>query len=68
REWVVVDERLMRPHEVEYLLGDATRARQILGWSPTVTFQETVREMVASDIAILRESMRDQIQPAGLVR
>ena len=47
---VVVDPRYFRPTEVESLLGDATKARQRLGWSPKITFEELVREMVKEDL------------------
>ncbi len=42
---VEVDERYFRPSEVDLLLGDATKARQVLGWQPTVTFKELVKIM-----------------------
>lgn len=48
---VEVDKRYFRPTEVDYLLGDATKARKILGWAPKVDFDDLVREMVASDMA-----------------
>ena len=54
RDYVHVDERLKRPVDVESLIGDATRARRVLGWQPTYTFEELVREMVTSDIASLK--------------
>jgi GDPmannose 4,6-dehydratase len=50
RDHVVVDEGLKRPAEVDVLIGDATRARQILGWSPKVGFPELVRMMVEADL------------------
>jgi GDPmannose 4,6-dehydratase len=46
---VRVDPRYFRPTEVETLLGDATRARERLGWTPRISFEELVREMVESD-------------------
>jgi len=49
---VCVDPRYFRPTEVETLLGDATRARQELGWTPHTTFRELVEEMVREDLAI----------------
>ena len=49
---VDVDPRYYRPTEVETLLGDATRAREELGWQPKVTFRELVREMVEEDLKI----------------
>ncbi|GAB4363573.1 MAG: GDP-mannose 4,6-dehydratase [Oricola sp.] len=47
---VAVNERYFRPAEVQSLLGDASKARQKLGWQPRVSFDELVREMVESDM------------------
>jgi GDPmannose 4,6-dehydratase len=46
---VRIDRRYFRPAEVETLLGDPTRARQKLGWTPTTTLEELVAEMVQAD-------------------
>lgn len=46
---VVVDERLFRPHEVPLLLGDASKAREKLGWKPTTSFKELVKIMYEED-------------------
>jgi GDPmannose 4,6-dehydratase len=46
---VKVDPRYFRPTEVETLLGDASKAKALLGWVPKITLDELVREMVASD-------------------
>lgn len=46
---VDVDPRYFRPTEVETLLGDATKARDILGWTPEISFNELVREMTEQD-------------------
>lgn len=46
RQHVVVDERFLRPAEVYTLLGDATKAREKLGWEPEVGFEEMVQQMV----------------------
>jgi GDPmannose 4,6-dehydratase len=46
---VRVDPRYYRPTEVETLLGDPTKAKARLGWQPTTTFEQLVREMVESD-------------------
>ena len=51
---VRIDPRYFRPAEVETLLGDASRARQVLNWAPTTTFDELVSEMVASDLELAR--------------
>ncbi len=50
---VVVDQRFVRPAEVELLLGDPSKARTVLGWEPKVTFRELVEMMVDSDLARL---------------
>jgi len=47
---VVVDPALKRPAEVDVLLGDASKARETLGWAPTVKFPELVRMMVQADL------------------
>ena len=55
---VAVDPRYFRPTEVETLLGDATKARVKLGWTPQTTFSELVAEMVRED---LKSSERDEL-------
>ncbi len=52
------DPRFMRPAEVDRLVGDASKARERLGWEPTVGFRELVAMMVDHDIAVLREEAR----------
>ncbi len=51
---VKVDPRYYRPTEVETLLGDPSKAKAKLGWTPTTTFEELVREMVESDYSAAR--------------
>ena len=55
---VSVDPRYFRPTEVETLLGDASKAKQKLGWTPRTTFDELVTEMVRED---LRAAERDEL-------
>jgi GDPmannose 4,6-dehydratase len=55
QERVVQDPRFMRPAEVDLLVGDASKARKVLGWEPRVSFSELVQMMVDADIALLRE-------------
>lgn len=50
---VVVDERFLRPAEVDLLIGDASRARAELGWEPSVSFVDLVESMVDADLALL---------------
>jgi GDPmannose 4,6-dehydratase len=52
-ELVRVDRRYFRPTEVDCLLGDATKARQALGWKPETSFSELVAEMVQSDLKVV---------------
>lgn len=51
---ISVDPRYFRPAEVDSLLGDPRKAREKLGWTPTVSFEELVREMVEADLSIAR--------------
>lgn len=55
-EFVKTDERFYRPAEVDQLVGDASKARNVLGWRPQYTFEELVREMVQSDLDTLKHS------------
>jgi GDPmannose 4,6-dehydratase len=58
RDYIVRDERFMRPAEVDVLVADPTKARTRLHWSPTVSFQELVKTMVEADLARHRRSGR----------
>jgi GDPmannose 4,6-dehydratase len=55
---VELDPDLIRPAEVEHLVGDASKARQVLGWEPEIGFEELVRMMVEADYALLRYERR----------
>jgi GDPmannose 4,6-dehydratase len=55
RDYVVQDERFMRPAEVDLLVGTPEKAREKLGWEPETSFEELVYMMVDSDIKMLRE-------------
>ena len=54
RQYVEIDERYYRPAEVDLLLGDATKARQVLGWEPRTTFTGLVAMMVDHDLELAR--------------
>ena len=56
RVLVEVDPRYFRPTEVEILLGDPSKAKQVLGWQPVITFRQLVKTMVEADLA---EAQRD---------
>ena len=56
---VAVDARYFRPTEVDTLLGDATKARAVLGWRPRVSFEELVTDMVSADF---RAAERDELE------
>ncbi|MBD2088988.1 GDP-mannose 4,6-dehydratase [Microcoleus sp. FACHB-1515] len=53
QDYVVFDKRYLRPAEVDLLVGDPTKAKQKLGWEPSVTFEELVRLMVEADLKAL---------------
>lgn len=57
RNIIAVDEKYFRPTEVETLLGDARKAKEKLGWSPKITFEELVAEMVSAD---MKSAERDE--------
>jgi GDPmannose 4,6-dehydratase len=62
---VAVDPRYFRPTEVETLLGDATKARQKLGWVPKISFAELVSEMARSDLRLAEFDLR--VKTYGLI-
>ena len=53
-DYVEIDPKLIRPAEVDVLCGDATKARERLGWEPRVSFDELIRMMVNADLDLLR--------------
>ncbi|HPV75467.1 MAG TPA: GDP-mannose 4,6-dehydratase [Gemmatimonadaceae bacterium] len=60
-EWeryVSLDEKYLRPSEVDHLLGDASKAREKLGWSPTVSFEGLVTMMVDADLKVAEREAR----------
>ena len=56
RDHVEIDERFMRPAEVDLLVGDPSKAAAAFGWQPTTSFEELVRLMVDADLALLDRS------------
>jgi GDPmannose 4,6-dehydratase len=64
RDYVVQDERYMRPAEVDLLVGDPSKAREHLGWQPTVDFPTLVQKMVDADLALVKDQ---RPRPTALV-
>jgi GDPmannose 4,6-dehydratase len=60
---VRIDPTYFRPTEVDLLIGDASKARDKLGWTPRTSFAQLVREMVASDLAIARREVANGPHP-----
>jgi GDPmannose 4,6-dehydratase len=58
---VEIDPRYFRPAEVDSLLGDPTKAREQLGWEPTVGFEELVRVMVDADVQMLEDQLAGKV-------
>jgi GDPmannose 4,6-dehydratase len=58
RDCVVLDERFMRPAEVDLLIGDASKAKKVLGWVPKTSLPDLVRMMVDADVHQLKEQNR----------
>src|SRR5262249_23225217 len=55
RDWVKVDSGLLRPADVELLVGDSTKARRLLGWSNEVSWKDLIVEMVQVDVERTQE-------------
>ena len=55
-KYVVVDPKFYRPAEVDLLVGEPSKAKRLLGWEPSVTFQELVRIMTDADLAGLQQT------------
>jgi GDPmannose 4,6-dehydratase len=54
QEYVETDKNFLRPAEVDFLLGDTTKAQSRLGWQPKITFQELIKKMVDNDLKLGR--------------
>ena len=58
KNYVTQDPRFMRPAEVDLLVGDPSKAKELLGWTPNVTFEELIQMMVDADMQMLKEQNR----------
>ena len=67
KEYVELDPKLIRPAEVDFLCGDATKAREKLGWEPEVNFEELIKMMVEADLEDLQKA-ENGIAFAALLR
>jgi len=57
KKYVALDERYLRPSEVDLLLGDASKAKRQLGWAPKTKFRDLVKLMVDADVQLLKDHM-----------
>ena len=62
RDHVRVDERFFRPAEVDSLVGDSAKARKVLGWEPTFSFEELIKEMVRSDLKAMAQAPAESLE------
>jgi GDPmannose 4,6-dehydratase len=65
QDYVVIDPKFHRPAEVDLLIGDANRAREILGWHPKTSFESMVRLMVDADVECVRKQLAMQNNNLG---
>ena len=57
-KYVVIDEKFFRPAEVDLLVGDSAKAREVLGWKPKTSFEGLVNLMVDADVALLEGKLK----------
>lgn len=62
-DYVAIDPQYLRPAEVDKLVGDASKAKRVLGWEPKVTFKELVHLMVDADVALVNNKTPDENYP-----
>lgn len=58
KKYVKISKEFMRPAEVDFLIGDASKAQKMLGWKPTVSFKNLVKVMVDTDIELLKKNSK----------
>ncbi len=64
-DYVEIDPRYFRPTDVNLLLGDASKARETLGWEPELTFGDLVTAMVDADVRLLEEQKEGKLSPGS---
>jgi GDPmannose 4,6-dehydratase len=62
KKYVEIDQRLFRPAEVDQLIGDSSKAREVLGWRPKVDFNALITMMVDSDLELAQREQRSRGQ------
>jgi GDPmannose 4,6-dehydratase len=65
---VEIDEALKRPAEVDHLIGDPTKAKRVLGWEPSTSFEELIRLMVDADFRLLGRGAEPPTAQLGRAR
>ena len=62
KKYVAMDERYLRPSEVDLLLGDPSKAKRQLGWAPKTKFRDLVKLMVDADVQLLKDHMEGRVK------
>lgn len=58
KEYVVIDQKFLRPAEVDVLIADPSKARNNLGWTPRISFKQLIQMMVDADLRFIKENVR----------
>jgi GDPmannose 4,6-dehydratase len=66
KKYIEIDPKLVRPAEVDYLCGDASKAHRVLGWKPEVSFKQLIEMMVESDLNSLKHLAPRRPATAGV--
>jgi len=66
-DYVELDSKYLRPAEVDLLIGDATKAKEHLGWEPKVTFNELVSLMVNADVSMVARDEHEGFGDTNMV-
>lgn len=66
KKYVEIDPKLVRPAEVDYLCGDASKAKELLGWTPQVNFKQLIEMMVDADLLQLKQTLVGRTANAGV--
>jgi GDPmannose 4,6-dehydratase len=66
KKYVEIDPKLVRPAEVDYLCGDASKAKRVLGWTPQVNFTQLIEMMVDADLLQLKQTLVGRTANAGV--